>query len=175
MKSLLPNGSAEFRNLPSPFGGVARVSCSESCTATGTWNFAFSGQGSFAVGISPIEPTEAAATWAAPVPPVGPESGFGIAVYNASAQATTCSVTYRSLGGEMAAVDLIPLDQETIPAGGQTASLSPNVPTNVPPELIGPDGFSGSVVLECDDPVIAVVINQDQVNGFPTPIALDQR
>lgn len=40
------------------------------------------------------------------------------------------------------------------------------------PELIGPDGFLGSLVLECNDPVIPIVLNQNQANGFPTPIAL---
>jgi hypothetical protein len=62
-----------------------------------------------------------------------------------------------------------------IPVGGQTAFLSPNMPANVPPEEIGPDGFEGSLLLTCFGPVIPLVVNQDQVNGFPTPINMQMR
>jgi photosystem II stability/assembly factor-like uncharacterized protein len=167
-KSLVVKGAAQFNDLPTSFGGVAQVSCSEDCTATGTWNFGLPGQGSFAVGISPMDPMKSSTAWAAPIPPIGPNSAFGIAVYNMGNRTTNCSVGYYAPNG-----DFLVEEGWDIPAGGQTAQVSPNVPANVPPELIGPDGFWGSLILECVDLVIPMVINQDQINGFPTPIVLD--
>jgi hypothetical protein len=173
-KILAVNGSARFRNLPSAFVGVAQVFCSEDCTATGTWNFGLAGQGDFAAGISPMDPMKTSTVWAAPIPLVGPESGIGIAVYNMSAEPTSCSAFYYAPDGTQAAVDNFP-SAPGIPAGGQTAFNSPNVPKNIPPELIGPDGFEGNLILICLDPVIPVIVNQDRVNGFPTPITLEQK
>jgi len=169
MKSLVASGSAQFTDLPEGFHGVAQISCSQDCTATGTWNFGLAGQ-EFGVGIAPMDPTLASTSWAAPIPVVGPNSGFGIAVHNVGDQPTDCSVSYYAPNG-----DFIVSEGWGVPGGGQTAALSPNIPDNVPPELIGPDGFEGSLLLECEDPVAAMVINQDQVNGFPTPIALDSQ
>ncbi len=167
-KTLVANGSADFMDLPDGFQGVAHVSCSGDCTATATWNFGLGGQGNFAVGISPLDPTAASTSWAARVPPVGSGSGFGIAAYNPGSQETDCTVTYYAPGGEVATMDSL----SGIPAGGQSAQLSPNVPTNIPPELTGPDGFLESLILECNNPVVPIVLNQNQTNGFPTPIAL---
>lgn len=171
-KTLEERGSADFKSLPEAFQGVAQIFCSEDCTVTGTWNFGLPGQGNFTVGISPTDPAKASTDWFAPIPLIGPNSGFGIAVYNVSNEATSCSAFYYAPGGEQAAIDNFP-SAPGIASGGQTAFLSPNVPDGVPPEFVGPDGFQGGLLLKCFDLVIPVVISQDQDNGFPTPIALE--
>ena len=176
-KTLQPLASSRFE-IPQPnagFQGVAKVLCSHDCAVTGTWNFSLEGQGDFSVGISPVDPMKSSTRWASPIPLIGENSGFGIAVYNAGPSPTTCSVYYYTPGGEDLMIsDGFPTNQG-IPAGGQTAFLSPNMPANVPSDEIGPDGFEGSLLLTCFGPVIPIVINQDQVNGFPTPINMEMR
>jgi len=174
-KTLDTLGSARFMDLPAGFQGVARVSCTEDCTVTGTWNFSLEGQGDFAVGISPVDPMKTSTRWAAPIPLIGENSGFGIAVHNVGTSPTTCSAFYYGPDGEQ----VVPFEgfppNQGIPVGGQTAFLSASVPGNIPPEDVGPDGFEGGLLLTCFEPVIPVVVNQDQVNGFPTPINMEVR
>ncbi len=168
-------GSARFMGLPAGFQGVAKVSCSEDCAVTGTWNFSLVGQGDFAVGISPMDPMKSSTRWAAPIPAVGENSGFGIAVHNVGTSPTTCSLfCYKQSGEELEFRHGFPPNQG-IPVGGQATFLSANMPGNVPPEDVGPDGFEGGLLITCFEPVIPIVINQSQVNGFPTPIALELR
>jgi polyhydroxybutyrate depolymerase len=175
MTMVPPSGSARFMNPPMGFTGVAEVTCSLDCAITGTWNFGLQGQGNFAVGISPMDPSISSASWAAPIPALGENSGFGIAVQNVGSSPTSCSVFYYTPDGEeLSFRDGFPPNQG-IPVGGQFAFLSSNMPANVPPADLGPDGFEGSVILTCFEPVIPVVINQDQINGFPTPISMEMR
>jgi hypothetical protein len=173
-KALAALGSAEFKALPEGFQGAAQVFCDDDCTVTGAWNFGLGGGETFAVGISPLSPMAAGTEWVAPIPVIGPESGFGIAVYNVSNSATSCSAFYYAPTGDLAVIDNFP-SAPGIPAGGQTAFLSPNVPARIPPGMVGEDGFQGGLVLQCFDAVLPVVINQNQENGFPTPIAFRPR
>ena len=174
-KTLQPLASSRFEMPNTGFQGVAKVMCAQDCTVTGTWNFSLEGQGDFAVGISPMDPMESSTDWASAIPLLSEGSGFGVAAYNAGTSPTTCSVFYYTLGGEQLMFsDGFPPNQG-IPVGGQTAFLSSNMPDNVPPGDVGPDGFEGSLLLKCFDPVIPIVINQDQVNGFPTPINMEMR
>jgi hypothetical protein len=173
VKSLGENESFRFTKFPPEFVGVAEIFCSEDCTATGTWNFGLSGESDFAVGISPIDPSEASDRWASPLPVISEGTSVGLAVQNVGTRPTTCSVFYYAPDGEqIPAVDGFPPNQG-IPVGGQTSLFSPNVPDEVPPQFIGPDGFEGSLRLRCFEPVIAIIVIQDRVNGFPTPIALE--
>ena len=174
--TVLPaSGSARFMNPPMGFTGVAEVTCSQDCAISGTWNFGLQGQGNFAVGISPMHPSISSTSWAAPIPALGENSGFGVAVQNVGSSPTTCSVFYYTPDGDqLPFVDGFPTNQG-IPVGGQFAFLSPNMPANVPSGDIGDDGFVGNMILTCFEPVIPIVINQDQVNGFPTPINMEIR
>ena len=172
-KTLAALGSSEFDGLPESFQGAAQVFCAEDCTATGSWNFGL-GDESFAIGISPVSPIAAATEWVAPIPLIGADSGFGIAVYNVSNSATSCSAFYYGPTGDLAVIDNFPA-APGIPAGGQTAFLSPNVPDRIPPTMIGDEGFQGGLVLRCLGIVLPIVINQNLENGFPTPVTLRPR
>lgn len=178
MVSLPPLGSARFDNFPFGFlQGLARVSCLDTdCSATATWNFALGGQAPVTVGLAPMDAAVSSTDWAAPIPLIGSDSGFGVAVVNAGTSGTSCSIFYYTDDGTeiLEARDGFP-SAAGIPVGGQTAFLSSNFPANVPPELIGPDGFEGSMALRCFEPVIPQILNQNKVNGFPTPINMTVR
>jgi hypothetical protein len=173
MRSLPPLGSARFNGFPSSFvQGVARLSCLDTdCSATATWNFTIGGQDPVTVGVAPMDPSISSTRWAAPIPLIGSDSSFGIAVFNAGTSATSCSTFYYTADGTQIpeAGDGFPTGGG-IPVGGQTAFLSANFPAKVPPELIGPDGFEGSMLLRCFEPVIPMILSQSKINGFPTPI-----
>lgn len=173
-----PLGSARFDNFPHNFlQGLARVICLDTdCSATATWNFKLGGQAPVTVGLAPMDAAVSSTQWAAPIPLIGPDSGFGVAVVNAGTSGTSCSIFYYTADGTEIpeARDGFP-SAAGIPVGGQTAFLSSNFPAKVPPELIGPDGFEGSMVLRCFEPVIPQILNQNKVNGFPTPINMTIR
>jgi hypothetical protein len=177
-RSLPPLGSARFDAPLVGFEqGTARVSCLDTeCSATATWNFALGNREPVAVGVAPMDPSVSSTRWGAPIPSIDPDSGFGVAVLNAGTNGTSCSIFYYTADGTevQEARDGFP-SAAGIPVGGQTAFLSVNFPSKVPPELIGPDGFEGSMLLTCFEPVIPMILDQNKINGFPTPINMKVR
>jgi len=178
-RPLSANEMAEFV-VPAGFVGPANVDCNNWCTSMATWKIALPGQASYKIGLpgnNTIMCTSDQtlrsvryASWAGPIPPMGFDSKLGLAIkaFGPTYPDASCSIKYFSQGGELAATELL-----TIPPGASTAFLSANIPDGIPPSMIGPDGFSGSLIMECSVDVVPLVIVQDQITGFPALIHLE--
>ncbi len=135
------------------FVGIAVVSCGGPCLATATWRFTIGDGPGFEVGVLPQLFSNRSRMWAAPVPVIGESSSYGFAIYNAGQDSTACDVTFRNLDG-------LELGNETvtIAGNGQIARFS---------DAVAP-GFVGGAVISCGQEVIALGLNQNTRNGFPT-------
>lgn len=157
-RGLPARSAADFASAAAgSFVGVARVSCDGPCLATTTWNFSIGAGPSFEVGTLPQLFGNRSLTWAAPVPLIAEGSSYGFAIYNTSQDSANCDVMFRGLDGET-----VGTDQVSVPAGSQVAQFSEVVTA----------GFVGGAVISCDQDVIALGLNQNTANGFPTSLNL---
>lgn len=141
-------GGGEFRGSALIFGDGP-------FTARGQWNFNIAGN-PLAVGVPAILRSRTSSAFQMPIGSVGAGSLVGVAIENPGGTAINCTATYRNQNGQAVAEDAF-----AIPAFGQVSEFASGI--------MG--GFEGSGTVQCTGGSAAViVVIQEQVNGFPTPI-----
>lgn len=120
-----------------------------------TWNITVNGDTS-RVGVAPMLPDSISTAWSFAVGTVSSGSMLGIAIHNRGGLAASCNASFHQADGMTLAEEMF-----QIGLNGQISQFLSGLPATE---------IEGQLSLDCDQPVLPVVVFQDLANGFPTPI-----